>query len=187
MMRLAVGALAIFIGMGTQDSSQIAGLVQKLNSDDWVEQAQAAKELSKIGRPALEALAGVMRTESESGRYWASIVSQSIMRNSGTAAAPAEAEPISNVPNPKGFAPGANDMGSLVFVCNNPGHGAYEATFSRCTACSKTKRFAYDYGSDCYRCAMCKKAYARNDIRCDKCGRPPAGRIPIRMKSQGGL
>jgi hypothetical protein len=74
-----------------------------------------------------------------------------------------------------------------VFVCNNAAHGPYEATFSRCLTCAKTKRFAYDYGADCYRCAVCKKAYARKEILCDKCSQPPAGRIPIRAKTAAGL
>lgn len=187
MMRTALAALLLGFGAGTQDSAQISALVKKLDSPDWVEQAQAAKELAKIGAPVLPSLRAVMLSDSPSAKYWASAIGDAIGRNSHPSAEPPhEPEPISGN-NPRGFAPGANDLGGLVFVCNNPGHGPYEAMFSRCLACAKTKRFAYDYGADCYRCAVCKRGYARKEIVCDKCGQPPAGRIPIRMKSQGGL
>ncbi|MBI3856289.1 MAG: hypothetical protein HY293_11425 [Planctomycetes bacterium] len=191
MMRVALAALMLLLGAKTQDSAQISALVKKLDSPDWVEQAQAAKDLAKIGQPVLGSLRAVMLSDSPSAKYWASAIADAINRGSSGAAAPAaHAEPetpVSNIPNPSGFAPGANDMGGLVFVCNNASHGPYEASFTRCLTCAKVKRFAYDYGADCYRCAVCKKSYARKDIICDKCGQPPAGRIPIRMKTQGGL
>jgi hypothetical protein len=188
MMRLAVGALAAFLAAGPQDSAQIAALVKKLDSPDWVEQAQAAKELAKIGQPALGSLRAVMLSDSPSAKYWASAISEAIGRTSGPVTAPppaADPEPAST-PNPRGFAPGANDMGSLVFICNNPSHDAYEVVFSRCLTCSKVKRFAYDYGADVYRCAVCKKTYEKKDLKCDRCGQPPAPRMGIRMKSSGG-
>ena len=189
MMKVALSAV-LLLGIGrSQDSAQINALIKKLDSPDWVEQAQAAKDLAKIGQPALGALRAVMLSDSPSAKYWASMIAESASRGSSSAPAPAptpEPEVISNTPNPKGFNPGPNDLGALVFVCNNAGHGPYEATFSRCLTCAKTKRFAYDYAADCYRCAVCKKAYARKDITCDKCGQPPQGRIPIRAKTAGG-
>lgn len=186
MIRLILASLVVMLGAGPQDPSRIADLVRKLDSADWVEQAQAAKGLAAIGKPALEPLAGVLRTESESGRYWASVVSQTILRNSGASAAlpPSDPEPPPST-NPAGFSPGANDMGSLVFICNNSAHEPYEVVFSRCLTCGKAKRFAYDYGLDGYRCAVCKKVYAKKDLRCDKCGQPPAPRMSVRMKSHG--
>lgn len=189
MMRVALAALLVLAGAGTQDSAQITALVRKLDSPDWVEQAQAAKELAKIGRPVLGSLRAVMLSDSPSAKYWASAIAEAVARGSGAVSAPAAApEPeVAATPNPKGFNPGANDVGTLVFVCNNPGHGPYEATFSRCLACAKTKRFAYDYSADCYRCAVCKRGYARKEITCEKCGQPPAGRIPIRAKASAGL
>ncbi len=190
MMRLALASLLLLPVAGPQDAAQINALVKKLDSPDWVEQAQAAKDLAKIGQPALGSLRAVMLSDSPSAKYWASVISESVGRGPATAApapAPTPEPDISNIPNPKGFNPGANDVGSLVFVCNNAAHGPYEATFSRCFTCGKTKRFAYDYGADCYRCAVCKKAYARKDVTCDKCGQPPQGRIPIRAKTGGGF
>jgi len=189
MTRTILAALALFLGSGVQDQDRLADLVKKLDSPDWVEQAHAAKELAKIGRPALDALRPAVMSDSPSARFWASTISEAVLRNPGAAPASAPApEPVTApVANPRGFAPGANDMGALVFICNNPAHEPYEATFSRCLTCAKTKRFAYDYGADCYRCAVCKKAYERKDIVCDRCGKPPAGRIPIRMKTAGGL
>ncbi len=175
---------------GRQDSGQISALVKKLDSPDWVEQAQAAKELAKLGPTVLGSLRAVMLSDSPSAKYWAAIISETIGRGPAPVSAPPPAAPEpdpTTINNPKGFAPGPNDMGALVFVCNTPAHGPYEASFSRCISCAKTKRFAYDYGADCYRCAVCKKAYARKEIVCDKCGQPPAGRIPVRMKSQGGF
>jgi len=189
MIRLAFAAALLLPGAVTQDQAQISQLIKKLDSYDWVEQAQAAKELAKIGQPVLGSLRAVMLSDSPSAKYWASAISDAVGRGSNpvTPPAPAPETEVSATPNPKGFNPGANDLGSLVFVCNNAAHGPYEATFSRCLTCAKTKRFAYDYGADCYRCAVCKKAYARKDITCDKCGQPPQGRIPIRAKTAAGL
>lgn len=189
MMRILVSVVAIAVGAGApQDAARTADLVKKLDAEDWVEQAQAAKDLVKLGPPVLPALRAAAMSDSPSAKFWASQISEAVFRKvpSPTVPLPVDPEPVS-VPNPKGFAPGANDMGALVFICNNPAHGPYEASFSRCLGCAKTKRFAYDYGADCYRCAVCKRAYARSDISCDKCGQPPAGRIPIRMKTAGGL
>lgn len=188
MMRAAVAALLVISGAGMQDQAKIDALVKKLDAPDWVEQAQAAKELAKIGKPALGALRGVMLSDSPTAKFWASLISDSLSHVEPSAPPPSTPEPdIAATPNPKGFNPGANDLGSLVFVCNNAGHGPYEATFSRCLACAKTKRFAYDYAADCYRCAVCKRAYARKEITCEKCGQPPQGRIPIRAKTAAGL
>jgi len=190
MTRLALAAVLLVSGAKSQDQAQISQLIQKLDSVDWVEQAQAAKDLAKIGKPALGPLRAVMLSDSPSAKYWASAISEVISRGSAAVSAPPPPAPepeISVTPNPKGFNPGPNDLGALVFVCNNAGHGPYEATFSRCLACAKTKRFAYDYAADCYRCAVCKRGYARKEITCDKCGQPPAGRIPIRAKTAGGF
>jgi hypothetical protein len=184
MMRAALAALILI--SGSQDQAQIDALVRKLDSADWVEQAQAAKELARIGKPVLGALRGVMLSNSPSAKFWASMISDALSRPAAPSVSAPDLE-IAAGPNPKGFNPGANDLGALVFVCNNAGHGPYEATFSRCLACAKTKRFAYDYAADCYRCAVCKRAYARKEITCEKCGQPPAGRIPIRAKTAGGL
>lgn len=192
MIRLIACGLALLMGSGWQDRARTADLVKKLDSDDWVEQAQAAKELVKMGPPVLDSLKPAVMSDSPSAKYWASMITEVLLHKQvpppalPLPVAPG-AEPEMAVPNPRGFAPGANDMGSLVFVCNNPSHGPYEATFARCETCSKMKRFAYDYGADVYRCAVCKKAYERKDIRCDRCGQSPAGRIPIRMKTAGGM
>src|SRR6185436_15170949 len=72
MMRTALAALLLGFGAGTQDSAQISALVKKLDSPDWVEQAQAAKELAKIGAPVLPSLRAVMLSDSPSAKYWAS-------------------------------------------------------------------------------------------------------------------
>ena len=134
MIRIALAALLLLPSAGPQDSAQIAGLVKKLDSPDWIEQAQAAKELAKIGQPVLGSLRAVMLSDSPSAKYWASAISEVIVRTSAPVTAPPTAtdpEPASSIPNPKGFAPGANDMGGLVFVCNNAAHGPYEASFNR--------------------------------------------------------
>jgi hypothetical protein len=189
MMRAALAALILLPNVGLQDAAQIAALVKKLDSPDWVEQAQAAKDLAKIGAPAASQLRAVMLSDSPSAKYWASMISESIGRTPSASVAPPpapEPEPPSP-PNPKGFNPGANDLGALVFACNNPRHGPYEATFSRCLMCAKQKKFAYDYAADVYRCAVCKRAYTRKEITCEMCGQPPQGRIPIRAKTAGGL
>ncbi len=189
MIRLMAGVLAVVMGAGIQDQNKAADLVKKLDSADWVEQAQAAKDLAKLGPPVVNALRPAVMSDSPSAKYWASIITDFVLQKSvppPSLPLPVNPESVS-VPNPKGFAPGPNDMGALVFVCNNPAHEPFEATFSRCLACAKTKRFAYDYGADCYRCAVCKRGYDRREILCEKCGKPPAGRIPIRMKTAGGL
>ena len=189
MMRIALAALILLPGAGPQGAAQISALIKKLDSPDWVEQAQAAKELARIGQPAVGSLRAVMLSDSPSAKYWASMIGETLGRNPASNAAPLSLpEPEApSTPNPKGFAPGANDMGALVFVCNTASHGPYEPVFSRCLTCGKSKRFAYDYGADCYRCAVCKKTYLRKEVTCDKCGQPPQGRIPIRMKTSGSL
>lgn len=186
MIRTAVVALMVISSAGMQDQAKIDALVKKLDSSDWVEQAQAAKDLARIGKPVLGALRGAMLSDSPTAKFWASMISDSLSHAAPSAPSMPEPE-IAATPNPKGFNPGANDLGSLVFVCNNAGHGPHEATFSRCLACAKTKRFAYDYAADCYRCAVCKRGYARKEITCEKCGQPPQGRIPIRAKTSAGL
>src|SRR5215470_6592488 len=110
MMKLALGA-ALLLGIGRdQDSAQISALVKKLDSPDWVEQAQAAKDLAKIGQPVLGSLRALMLSDSPSAKYWASVISEAVGRGPSPAAAPAPApapEPeIANTPNPKGFNPG---------------------------------------------------------------------------------
>src|SRR5882672_3841253 len=186
MIRVLVSALAVLMGAGYQDSAKTAELVKKLDSTDWVEQAQAAKDLAKMGPPVLPSLRAAVMSDSPSAKYWASVITEAVLHTS--VPPPSLPEPVAaELPNPRGFAPGPNDMGALVFICNNPAHGAYEATFSRCTSCAKTTRFAYDYGADCYRCGVRKKAFERKDIVCEKCGQPPAGRIPVRRKTAGGL
>jgi len=91
-MKLALGAILI-LGIGRdQDSAQINALVKKLDSTDWVEQAQAAKELAKIGQPALGSLRAVMLSDSPSAKYWASVISDAVGRAPSSAApAPAPA------------------------------------------------------------------------------------------------
>src|SRR6185503_11630486 len=182
MMRAALAALILISSASHQDQAKIDSLVKKLDAPDWVEQAQAAKELVKIGKPALGALRAVMASDSPSAKYWASMIGDQLGRT-GAPAVPAPSAPeadIAATPNPKGFNPGSNDLGALVFACNNARHGPYEATFSRCLVCAKQKKFAFDYAADCYRCAVCKRAYARKEIVCEMCGQPPQGRIPIR-------
>ena len=187
MMRVALAALILLPNAGPQDAAQISALIKKLDSPDWVEQAQAAKELAKIGAPVAGQLRAVMLSDSPSAKYWASMISESLGRGAAPTPAPTPEPEVPATPNPRGFAPGATDMGALCFICNNASHGPYEPVFSRCLTCGKTKRFAYDYGADCYRCAVCKKTYQRKEVTCDKCGQPPQGRIPIRMKTSGGL
>jgi hypothetical protein len=55
MIRLMAGLLAVAMGTGTTQQNQAADLVKKLESEDWVEQAQAAKDLVKLGPPVLNA------------------------------------------------------------------------------------------------------------------------------------
>ena len=136
MMKMALGVV-LLLGIGRdQDSAQINALVKKLDSSDWVEQAQAAKDLARIGQPVLGSLKAVMLSDSPSAKYWASVISDAISRGPSPSPLPPtpvtpEPEISNNLPNPKGFNPGPNDLGALAFVCNNPGHGPYEASFSR--------------------------------------------------------
>jgi hypothetical protein len=186
MMRLIAGLLVILNGAGLKAQDQAAELVKKLSSEDWVEQAQAAKDLAKMGPPVLEALRPAVMSDSPAAKYWASAIAEVV---SHTAVPPPSlplpvAPETTSTPNPKGFSPSPSDLGALAFICNNPSHGPYEVVIIRCGTCSKTRRFAYDYGTDCYRCAVCKKGYERADLKCDKCGKPPAPRITVRMKTQ---
>jgi hypothetical protein len=185
MMRLIAGLLVLLTGAGSKPQDQAADLVKKLSSEDWVEQAQAAKDLVKLGPPVLQALRPAVMSDSPAAKYWASAIAEAVHSEVPPPALPLPVAPETTTsPNPKGFAPSASDMGSLAFICNNESHGPYEVVIIRCSTCSKARRFAYDYGTDGYRCAVCKKAYAKSDLKCDKCGKPPAPRINIRMKAQ---
>jgi len=186
MMHLIAGLLVLLAGAGLKAQDQAADLVKKLEAEDWVEQAQAAKDLVKMGPPVLPALRPAVMSDSPAAKYWASAIAEAVSHTS----VPPPALPLpvapetAATPNPKGFAPSASDMGALAFICNNASHGPYEVVITRCSTCSKARRFAYDYGTDCYRCAVCKKAYEKSDLKCDKCGMPPAPRMNIRMKTQ---
>ena len=151
MIRITLGALALLMTAGPQESTRIVALIQKLDSEDWVEQAQAAKELVRIGRPAMDPLGKVLSSSSPTAKFWASMIAESVMRGSSTAPAaalpPTAPETVPDA-NPRGFAPGENDM-------------------------------------ECYSCAVCKKAYQKSDLNCDKCGQSPAPRMGVRMKSHG--
>ena len=186
MMRLIAGLLVVLTGTGLKAQDPAADLVKKLEAEDWVEQAQAAKDLVKLGPPVLPALRAAVLSDSPAAKYWASAIADAVSHKSvPPPALPLPVAPETGAtPTPKGFAPSASDMGSLAFICNSPSHGPYEVVITRCSTCSKARRFAYDYGTDCYRCAVCKKTYEKSDLKCDKCGKPPAPRMNIRMKTQ---
>lgn len=185
MMRLIAG-LMLLLADAAPKAQDAADLVKKLASEDWVEQAQAAKDLVKLGPPVLQALRPAVMSDSPAAKYWASAIAEAVSHTE----VPPPALPLpvapetAATPNPKGFSPSASDMGSLAFICNTASHGPYEVVITRCSTCSKARRFAYDYGTDGYRCAVCKKAYEKSELKCDKCGKPPAPRINIRMKTQ---
>lgn len=186
MIRLLAGLVAVTMGAGVRDP-QAADLVKKLDSADWVEQAQAAKELARMGPPVLQALRPAVNSESPSAKFWASMITEAVLHQS----VPPPSLPLPVAPeseglgNPKVFSPGSDEMGALVFTCTTAAHGTIQATFSRCKSCAKTRRFAADYGGDSFRCTVCKRGYEAKDIVCDKCGQPPVGRTPVRVKAGG--
>src|ERR1043166_8052729 len=92
-----------------------------------------------------------------------------------------DALPIS-VPVTPGFAPGETDLGSVMFICNNPKHGDYECVLPLCRVCGKMKKFGYDYSAKCWRCSVCKREFPVAQMKCDRCGDPPGPRTRIRMK-----
>ena len=167
-------------GSGPQDAAAIRALVTQLSAEDWVDQAKAAKELARIGAPALDHLAKVTEKDPPSVRYWAEQIRTSVTNAPEPAAAPAPA----NAPPPSGFTPDETDMGSILFICNNASHGDREVLISRCTTCAKAKRFFYDYSMSPagFRCGVCKTAYATSALKCDRCYLPPGPRTRIRTK-----
>src|SRR5438876_8388357 len=120
MIRIAGAALAILLAAGPQDTARIQGLVKQLDSVDWVDQAKAAKELVSAGKPALEALSKVSSNDPPAVRYWADTVSREIRRRTGEsapAAPPTGPQEVAlSVPATPGFAPGENDLGSVMFI-----------------------------------------------------------------------
>lgn len=180
MMRIALAALVLLPSARPQDAAKVAGLVKQLGTDDWVEQAKAAKDLAQMGKPALEALGKAAMSDSPAVRYWADTVSREIFRRSGGTPQPIPREVPLAVPVTEGFAPSEDDIGSVMFICNNAKHGDYECVLSACRICGKMKKFAYDYTTRSFRCTICKREYS--PIKCDKCGEPPGPRTRIRMK-----
>lgn len=185
MTKLALAALTLLLAAGPQDAAKIGVLVKQLEAEDWVDQAKAAKELVLVGKPALEALGKAAIHDSPAVRYWSDTASREIFRRTGgggptTPPTAPTAVPLS-VPAPNaGFAPGEDDIGSVMFICNNAKHGDYECVLSGCRVCGKMKKFAYDYTSKSFRCTICKREYA--PIKCDRCGDLPGPRTRIRMK-----
>lgn len=185
MIRIALAAALLVPGSpGPQDAARIPVLVKQLSDNDWLEQARAAKELVQIGGPALNAVAdAAWKSNAPSIQYWSKAITEKV-RGAGAPVVPAPAPAPVPAPDPAAasFAPEENDVGSVMFICNNASHGDYEVVLSRCTTCAKTKRFAYDYGSKpaCFRCTVCKAKFTA--VKCDKCGQAPGPRTRIRTK-----
>jgi hypothetical protein len=183
MIRLACLAIALAC-VPAQDRAKIDALVQKLSDPDWVEQAKAAKELSLIGKPASASIGLAGMGESSSARYWAPLILEKIngpaARPPGPAPAPAAA--AASEPDLSGFAPGEDDIGSIMFICNTASHGDREVIISMCGVCCKAKKFSFDHNAKCFRCTVCKKSYPTASLKCDRCGQPPGPRTRIRMK-----
>ncbi len=175
---LAVLLACLATGNEGQDPSRISALIRQLESEDWVEQAKAAKELDRLGPSALGPLAGAAMSDSASVRYWVGTIADSISRKSGRSGAPAAAPAPEAVS--AGFAPGDDDVGSIMFICNTAKHGDYEVVLSMCPTCAKAKRFAFDHGAKVFRCTICKRPYS--PLKCDRCGQPPGPRTRVRMK-----
>jgi hypothetical protein len=178
---LASAAALPSVRVRPQDAATIKGLIQQLEADDWVDQAKAAKELARIGKPALDALSSTL-SEAPSFRYW----SDAIFRKAAPAKAPAPAAkaPEPAAPPDSGFNPGDDNVGNLMFVCNNPKHGDYEVVIKFCPSCGKSKRFFYDYEAQpaVYRCSVCRKVTPTTAMKCDKCGQPPGPRTRVRTR-----
>lgn len=162
-----------------QDASTIKSLIQQLEAEDWVDQAKAAKELARIGKPALDALSATS-SDAPSFRYW----SDAIFRKVAPSKSP---DPVAKAPEPapaadSGFTPEETDMGGVMFICNNASHGDYEVVLKLCPACGKAKRFFYDYSLKpaAFRCSVCRKPFTA--VKCDRCGQPPGPRTRIRTK-----
>lgn len=180
MLKLAMAAVLLVLAEAGQDAARINGLIQKLDDPDWVEQAKAAKELAAIGRPVFDALRQATMSESQAKRYWASLIVEDVFRREkGGAApapvpAPAPADTGAAEPAMMNFGQGENDIGSIMFICNNAKHGDYEVVLTRCPNCAKAKRFTIDYKipGKGFRCTVCGKQYV--NLKCDQCGNPPA-------------
>ncbi len=181
MVRFAMMAALLVPGSsGPQDAAKISGLVKQLSAEDWVEQARAAQELARIGRPALNAVTdAAWKSNAPSIQFWSKAITEKVL-GAGAPVVPAPAP--APEPAAASFAPEENDVGSVMFICNNAAHGDYEVVLSRCPTCAKVKRFAYDYNASpaCFRCTVCKAKFAA--VKCDRCGTPPGPRTRIRTK-----
>jgi hypothetical protein len=172
-----LGVAALGMAGAGQDAARINSLIQGLSHEDWVEQARAAKELAQIGKPASNAVSIASMSDSVSARYWAPLILDRIQgkvspRLPAPGPAPVAAAPSSSEPDLSGFAPGEDDVGSIMFICNTASHGDREVVISSCPTCFKSKKFSIDYNANpkCFRCTVCKKAY--DPVKCDKCGQP---------------
>jgi hypothetical protein len=162
---------------------RIESLIKRLDAEDWADQAQAAKELDRLGGAVLGPLGAAALGDAPGARYWAGVITDSIRRKAGKPAttkepAPAPA-PAMGAVSP-GFNPGEDDVGSVMFICNNAKHGDYEVVLSHCPTCAKAKKFSFDHDAKVFRCAVCKRPYA--PLKCNRCGDPPGPRTRVRMK-----
>lgn len=190
MVKAALAAVLLLAADVPQDAARITGLVGKLDDPDWVEQARAAKELATIGRPVFDSLRAAAMSESPAKRYWSGVIVEEVFRREKGGAAPvARPEPAPAAPPSGGeepammnFGQGENDIGSIMFICNNTKHGDYEVVLSRCPNCAKTKRFTIDYKipGKGFRCTVCGKQYT--DYKCDQCGVPPGPKTRVKLK-----
>ena len=176
----SAAALPASVKARRQSAAQIKDLIKLLETEDWVDQAKAAKELARIGKPALDLLA-VTTSEAPSFRYW----SDAIFRKVAPATKPPE--PAAKAPEPaappdSGYMPEETDLGAVMFICNNASHGDYEVVLKLCPGCGKAKRFFYDYSLKpaAFRCQVCRKPFTA--VKCDRCGQPPGPRTRIRTK-----
>jgi len=191
MLKSAMAAVLLVLAGAGQDQAKINGLVQRLDDPDWVEQAKAAKDLVAMGRTVFDGLRSATLSESTAKRYWANVIVEEIYRREKGGAAPVAPTPApatppadtgSSEPAAMNFGQGENDLGSIMFICNNTKHGDYEVVLSRCPNCAKAKRFTIDYKipGKGFRCTVCGKQYV--DFKCDQCGVPPGPKTRVKLK-----
>jgi hypothetical protein len=74
----------------------------------------------------------------------------------------------------------SDEIGAVMFVCNQTSHGDREAVIRTCPKCEGKNRFFQHPSKPAFYCFDCEEKLPESKIVCDGCGKPPSN--PVRLK-----
>lgn len=73
-----------------------------------------------------------------------------------------------------------DEVGAVMFVCNDAKHGDREAVLRTCPSCGVKNRFFQHPSKPAFYCFDCEQRLPESKIVCDSCGKSPSN--PVRLK-----